>query len=369
VAAWLEGRGIAHAILRWEGEKPSAAIQARARAARHDILTQWCQAAGVLHLLLAHHRDDQLETALLRSARDSGPDGLAAMAPIVERASLRILRPLLPLPSARLRATLRALGQGWIDDPSNRNEVFTRVRIRADLARYTATEIDKLGNATAARARTRRQVEADVARLLAASAAVYPEGWARVDVTAWRRDARDVARRALMRLILAIGGGLYQPRGDRLDRLLQAVLDDALAGGRTLGGCRFVPYRGGILVLREPAAAAERLAVGGPGTYVWDGRFAVAVAGRGPWTPGRLVLTRLDDESWRTIAAAEPGVRARPIPAMVRHSLPTLLDLEGVRSVPHLMYGRRGADPDSVTIVSAMFRPRYALAGPGFAVI
>ena len=211
-------------------------------------------------------------------------------------------------------------------------------------------------------------VEADVARLLATSAAIYPEGWARVDVAPWRAGARDVARRALARLALAIGGGLYAPRGDRLDRLLQAVLDGTLAGGRTLGGCRFVPHRGRILVLREPAAA-ERLAVTGPGTYFWDGRFAIALAGQGPWTPGRFVLARLDAESWREVVSAAPGIRARGVPSMVRHSLPTLLDLEGVRSVPHLLYGRRGADADSVAIVSATFRPRYALAGPGFAVI
>ena len=48
-------------------------------------------------------------------------------------------------------------------------------------------------------------------------------------------------------------------------------------------------------------------------------------------------------------------------------SLPALFDLDGVRAVPHLMCGRRGADPDSVRVVSAMFRPRHALAGPGFA--
>ena len=164
VARWLDARGIAHAVLRWDGAKPSSAIQARAREARHAILAEWCRRAGVLHLLLAHHRDDQLETALLRRARASGPDGLAAMAPVVERESLRILRPLLPIASARLRATLRALGQDWIDDPSNRNDAFARVRIRAELAQYAAAAIDGLGGATDDRARARRDVEQDVAR-------------------------------------------------------------------------------------------------------------------------------------------------------------------------------------------------------------
>jgi tRNA(Ile)-lysidine synthase len=369
VARWLGTHGIAHATLRWEGPKPASAIQAAARAARHAALAEWCRTAGVLHLLLAHHRDDQIETMLLRREGRSGPDGLAAMAAVVERDSVRILRPLLPVPSARLRATLQAAGQGWVDDPSNRNPAFTRVRIRADLAGRSAAEIAGFAATRDQLAEARIRSEHAVADLLAASVAVQPEGWTRLDPRSWQAAAPDVVRRALTRLVLTIGGGAYAPRGERLDRLLQAVLDGGLAGGRTLGGCRFVPRGPEILVVREPAAAAERLAVDGPGTYLWDGRFAVTVAGQGPWPRGRFVLARLGAEGWREIAADLPENPARTLPAAVRPSLPSLLDLEGVRAVPHLMYGRRGADPDSVAIVSAMFRPRHALAGPGFATI
>jgi tRNA(Ile)-lysidine synthase len=369
VARWLGARGIAHATLQWRGPKPVSAIQAEARAARHAALAGWCADAGVLHLLLAHHRDDQIETMLLRRAARSGPDGLAAMAPVIERVVLRILRPLLAVPPARLKATLRARRQDWIDDPSNRNPAFTRVRVRAELARYPAARIDDLAVTMAGLAQARAGVERDVARTLAASVAVYPEGWARLDPRPWRAGPADVARRALVRLAMAVGGGAYAPRGDRVDRLLGAILDGAMGGGCTLGGCRFIPQRGSILVVREPAAAAERLELARPGRYTWDGRFAVTLAGEGPWMAGRYVLARLGAEGWREVAAAAPEIRRRPVPAAARPSLPALLDLEGVCAVPHLMYGRRGADPDSVAIVSATFCPRHALAGPGFAVI
>ena len=126
----------------------------------------------------------------------SGPDGLAAMAPVVERASLRILRPLLPIASARLRATLRALGQDWIDDPSNRNDAFARVRIRAQLAQYAAAAIDGLGGATEDRARARRASSRTSPDMLATSVAVYPEGWARIDIASLARLARATWRAA-----------------------------------------------------------------------------------------------------------------------------------------------------------------------------
>ena len=105
VGRWLKAAKIRHVTLRWTPPAPlkklaggtrPANLQSAARDARYQLLTGWCRDHAVLHLLLAHHRDDQAETLLLRLARGSGLDGLAAMAPLVERASLRLLRPLLP---------------------------------------------------------------------------------------------------------------------------------------------------------------------------------------------------------------------------------------------------------------------------------
>ena len=99
-------RRIEHRILRWTGPKPATGVQAAAREARYALLGAWCRDAGVLHLLLAHHLDDQAETVALRQARQSGPDGLAGMAAVRELKGSRLLRPLLSVPKDRLRATL-----------------------------------------------------------------------------------------------------------------------------------------------------------------------------------------------------------------------------------------------------------------------
>jgi len=79
-------------------------VQATARAARYALLTGWCRAAGCLHLLTAHHREDQAETLLMRLARGSGLDGLAGIAALRESADCRLLRPLLGVPQRRLAA-------------------------------------------------------------------------------------------------------------------------------------------------------------------------------------------------------------------------------------------------------------------------
>src|SRR5690242_7237746 len=235
VKDWLRARGIVAVVLRWDGTKPASGIQEAARDARYRLLAEWCRAAGVLHLLLAHHRDDQIETVSLRAARGSGPDGLAAMSAIVEHPDHRVLRPLLATPSRRLRATLRALGQDWIEDPSNRNPAFARVRVRAALAGRRQAFSPAAG-------RDRIAAEAAVARLLAQSVAIHPEGWAAVAPDTWAAAPRDLARRALVRVLQAVGGGAYPPRSDRLAPVLDALLEGRLGRGRTLAGCRLAPH-------------------------------------------------------------------------------------------------------------------------------
>ena len=97
-------------------------------------------AHGIATLLTAHTRDDQAETLLMRLARGSGLDGLAAMAPWIEArpggpgGALQIVRPLLGVAKARLRATLEARGIPWIEDPSNQSPAFERTRLRAPRA-------------------------------------------------------------------------------------------------------------------------------------------------------------------------------------------------------------------------------------------
>jgi tRNA(Ile)-lysidine synthase len=124
VGEWLAGRGIAHHVLVWDEAKPKTGIQEAARAARYRLLAGWCRAQGCLHLLTAHHREDQVETHLIRRRAGSGADGLAGMSAVREMAGLRLVRPLLAVPKARLIAALEGEGQPFISDPSNLNPDF-----------------------------------------------------------------------------------------------------------------------------------------------------------------------------------------------------------------------------------------------------
>jgi tRNA(Ile)-lysidine synthase len=116
---------------------PGQSPEDAARGARYAALREAALAAGVRDVALAQHADDQVETLLLALSRGAGLPGLASMPATWERGGLRWHRPLLDVPGAELRTWLQArglrAGQGWVEDPSNTDERYTRNRIRARL--------------------------------------------------------------------------------------------------------------------------------------------------------------------------------------------------------------------------------------------
>src|SRR3546814_18953705 len=103
-------------------------LEAAARAARRRAFAAALRDDEVL--ALAHHRDDQAETFLLRALRASGPDGLAAMLPWQRFANGWLWRPLLDVPRASLLSHARAHGLRWIDDHSNEEPAHDRKFLR-----------------------------------------------------------------------------------------------------------------------------------------------------------------------------------------------------------------------------------------------
>lgn len=368
VGQWLARRGVAHRTLRWTGPKPRHGIQAAARDARYRLLTEWCRGAGVLHLALAHHRDDQAETVLLRLAAGSGLDGLAAMPAISELSAVRLLRPLLDVSKSSLVASLRAYGQDWLEDPSNRDQRYVRARLRAArpvLEREGLTPA-RLAATAAKLGRVRAAMETATAALLAGAAAVHAEGYIRLHWESVARAPAELALRGLGRCLMAVGGGAYPPRRERLERLFAALRADPAHPGRTLAGCRLLPQDGGLLICREPGAARQRTPVPDRRPVLWDGRFLVPTAAALALPSGAATVARLGAPGWRALSAAEPSVVRRPVPAPVRPSLPALFDRDGILAVPHLGYGRRRSG--AYTAATIPFAPRNPLAPAIFVV-
>ncbi len=106
-------------IARYEAIR-AAALEKKARSTTKSIA-------------LAQHADDQVETVVLALSRGAGLPGLAGMRAHWARDGIAYARPLLAVPGADIRRWLQQHGIGFVQDPSNADQRFTRNRIRARL--------------------------------------------------------------------------------------------------------------------------------------------------------------------------------------------------------------------------------------------
>jgi len=251
-----------------------AGLEAAARAARRRAFAAALRDNEVM--ALAHHRDDQAETFLLRALRASGPDGLAAMRPWQRFAGGWLWRPLLDVPRAALLAHAQAHGLCWIDDPSNDDTAHARNFLRhrvLPLLRERWPEADASLARSAALASAAREllVEGDDAAL----AAVRTNDPQALSATAL--DALPPARRArvLRRWIEALDLPPLPAQG-------VARIEADLLGAGTDTGATFEWHGARVRRWRDLLHADVRRAPLAPGWCAyWDGREPLALPGGG----------------------------------------------------------------------------------------
>ena len=163
-------------------------------------------------IVTAHTLDDQAETVIMRLARGSGVEGLGAM-PAESREPWHVLRPFLTVPRARLLATLEARGLPFIDDPSNHNRAFERVRTREVLATRRGRAERQPHCACRSTAAPRQPgARAPCARGRHALLAVAPEGSGSLDRNRLMELPTEIRIRLLGRAIARFGGHPEAPR-------------------------------------------------------------------------------------------------------------------------------------------------------------
>lgn len=280
VARACDGLGLPHTTLDWAGWDGLGNLQAAARTARYRLLADFAQANGLGGMLLGHTADDVAETFLMRLARGSGLEGLAAMPARFQRHGVTFHRPLIDVTRADLRAYLAEVDGTWIDDPSNEDRRFQRVQVRqalpalADIGLTVARLHD-----TAQRLQSAQQVVLQQVGRLSADAVFAADGTASLHRDATVGVAPEVVRQFWSRLVQWMGNTAYPPRADAL----LAALDRADAEGRAqIGGCEIVVAGRVVTLRREVKALAD---VTAPTTDIWDGRWRLD----GPHAPGQII--------------------------------------------------------------------------------
>ncbi|MEO1776962.1 MAG: tRNA lysidine(34) synthetase TilS [Pseudomonadota bacterium] len=396
VARQAHALDLDHATLR--AEPAPGNLQAGARAARLAALARWAQASGVSHIALGHTKDDQAETLLLRLARGgAGAEGLAAMRPQRVHhegdgpgaARVVLLRPLLDLTRADLRAWLTAQGLGWIEEPSNADPAFERVRARALLE-----GLDPLGLTTDRLADTATRLAGEAAVLQAVAAGAAREGMMigmAGEVLLDLEQLTDAQDETVMRLLAwaqrALSGGAYAPRREVLERGLAYLrraatalvgtprpAEETLTGGvmlacvpmlavmRRQGAPAPGPHARAVALYREPHAAAPILPVA-CGAH-WDQRYAIGPSGAPTEASFGGVGQALSEATALVEAQNDPAIARRwsAAPRGARITAPALFspggDLLALYSFPHGWRTAPGVDHETLPLVTDLVAER-----------
>jgi tRNA(Ile)-lysidine synthase len=352
--SWAHRWGFPFVLRRADlGPADGRSFEMRARDARRAQLEAVARPQHGL-IVLAHQREDQAETVLLRILRGTGVSGLAAMRPVMGR----VRRPLLNYGRDDLRDMLRDLRIPWREDATNGDPAFVRNRLRRELLPLLQPEYNP------------RVVEALVR--LARSAAMQEE-WAGAEARTWyaAHALRDPDTGEL-----TLEGAQSLPRGlsQRILRMAaedmglavtEDQLDRAFSGHTVWPRHHTVESRGDDWVVVPPFAAVqwpeEPIPVLMPGrTPLPVGRLAVA----GPETNGGDRRIRLDNEP-RWARQWRPGDRIR-LAAGTRKLQDLFVDQKVPRRLrtawPVLTMERDGHD---VLMLPGLAVDVQAEAGPG----
>lgn len=279
-----------HSTLKWLGWDGTGNLQAAARQARHSLLNQW--RGGVAHILFAHTQDDQAETFLMRLARGSGVEGLSGMMasqtihpPEISVPSLEVenmppklptrhgcwtvLRPLLTTTRAELRHYNRVLHVPFVDDPTNEDTSYDRVKARKLLDHLSDLGLssETLARTAGRMSRTRVALEARAQSMSDCILSTRYE--VQFDRTGFEVLERDTQLRLLARALQSVASNPYRPR----ENALEALLDRVLSGGDgVLHGGHVLVRRDIIWVIREFNAVKSLVAKTSP-SEIWDKRF------------------------------------------------------------------------------------------------
>lgn len=270
VAEVSERIKVKHTTLNWSGYKGTGNLQDAARRARYRLMADWAKTRGISTIALAHTADDQAETFFMRLARASGIDGLTGMQRRRVSDGITWVRPLLMQERFELRQYLRELREPWIDDPSNDDEAFERVKARRAMEELTKLGIDVhvVGRVMDHLGQVRSAL--DFATHDHALDCVFEEhGDLIIDRRRFAEGSPEVNRRLVVAALRWIASADYGPRGMKLQEFLSAMMrgrDATLHGVRLLGG------KESFRLTREHAAVAGTVALPGG---VWDGRWVI----------------------------------------------------------------------------------------------
>ena len=248
----LKSLNINSQILTVRSKKPQNNIQSFARKKRYDLLFSECKKLKINNLVLGHHMDDLFENFFLRMVRGSGLKGLVSLGEITQIQNINLLRPLIKFDKKDLLFVSKFVFKFYVDDPSNHNTKFNRIRIRNFIDQLKLIGLNK------------KKFQLTIENLKSSDETIrfYVERNKKVNSKVNERkkelilkedffdNSYEVVFRSLTDLIYFIGKKQYPVRGKKIDNLLNKIKKRRLFK-ETLGGCVIKMINRTVILTKE----------------------------------------------------------------------------------------------------------------------
>lgn len=343
-------------ILNYRGEKFSSNVQKKARDLRYDLFEKYCAKNKIKFLILAHHQDDLIENFYIRLIRGSGIKGLTSLKNVFEYSkNFHLLRPLLNFNKEELLNITKKSYSSWVEDRSNKNDKFLRVRIRKmqyklqkegfDPKRIIKT-IENLNTA-------KDSLEFYIFKSEKKYLKFYKEGYAKLKSSIFNNEAQEVIFRVIIKAIHFVSGEYYPPRSDSLKTLMKNLSTKSFKSS-TLGGCLIKKDKSIISFFREDRNIVSETLNKIKKKISWDDRFLVYNNFN---NKEKFVVKKLGDQGIEYLKKNKFKDCENKIPPHAKKTLPSFWNNKGdLLFVPFLNFKNRKYNIKNDSFVASYLR-------------
>ena len=239
-------------ILTWRGKKPKSNIQSLARKKRYELLTTRAKKLQISNILLGHHRDDLVENFFIRLLRGSGLKGMISFDKVSKHQNINLIRPLIKFSKKDLEYVTKKVFGNYVEDPSNKNIEFKRVKIRNFIKslEYEGLNKDKFNLTIKNLKFVDQSIKFFVEKNLKDNSTIFITNKHAILNKIFFYQPEEVVFRSITEVLKRIGKKYYPVRGKKIYNLIYQMKKDNFFK-TTLGNCVIKKVNNTIIVSKE----------------------------------------------------------------------------------------------------------------------
>jgi tRNA(Ile)-lysidine synthase len=239
-------------ILTWKGKKPKKNIQSIAREKRYKLLTDVAKKYEMKNILLGHQLDDLFENFFIRILRGSGLKGLISLDKEVHLNQVNLIRPLIEIDKKDLIYISNYIFGTYVEDPSNEDDKFKRVKIRNFLKQLSLEGFDRkkffltIKNLKFAN----ESIEFYIKKNLEDNLTILRQKNNIILKEKFFSQSNEVVFRSLCEVIKIVGKKHYAVRGKKIEKVINLIRTKS-SFKVTLGGCIIKKVNETVILYKE----------------------------------------------------------------------------------------------------------------------